>query len=102
MDYAVTPGYRNDLSAVWRVQVEEVAAESSAVQRLKPIRLQILPTRIKRFQAELLDPGDSDWGWVAEKIQTLSKEMGTHVKVVDGVADSEDLVGRMTRLEINI
>ena len=101
-DYAVTPGYRNDLSAVWRVQVEEVAAESSAIQRLKPIRLQILPTRIKRFQAELLDPGDSDWGWVAEKIQTLSKEMGTHVKVVDGVADSEDLVGRMTRLEINI
>ena len=113
-DYAVTTEYRNDLSAVWRLHVEDMAVDKGsaststvvpaegAAWRLKPIRLQILPTRIKRFQAELLDPGDSDWAWVTEKIRTLSAEMATHVKVVDGVADSEDMVGRMTRLEIDI
>lgn len=73
-DYAVTEKYRNDLSAVWRVTVEEAGRE-----RLRLRTLEVFPTRINRFQAELLNAKDPDHQWVCGKIARLSTEMGTTI-----------------------
>ena len=78
-DYALTPGFRNDLSAVWRVKLREEECNSDGTGRgpqLKLDRLEIFPTRIKHFQAQRLDPSDADHQWVCEKIATLSTEYG--------------------------
>lgn len=77
-DYAVTPGYRNDLSGIWRVTVEEQAtAESTRTLRLK--KLEMYPTKIDRFVARRLQPDESDCQWVREKLRDLSAEFGTTV-----------------------
>ena len=89
-DYAVDSGYRNDLSAIWRVSVDEVegGAETGAAEsqndkqtRLKLKRLEIFPTRIKSFQANLLEPSDPDHGWVRERITQLTRELGMQDKL---------------------
>jgi poly-gamma-glutamate capsule biosynthesis protein CapA/YwtB (metallophosphatase superfamily) len=74
-DYAVTPEYRNNLSAVWRVTV----AEGSYQKKLSLKRLEIFPTKIELFQARLLDAQDADHQWVANKLRALSKELGTEM-----------------------
>lgn len=79
-DYALTPEYRNDLSGIWQVQVEE--NESSGGLKLK--RLDVFPTKIDRFRARRLDAGEVDSEWVREKIKELSAEMGTHVEDGEG------------------
>ncbi|KAF2101768.1 putative polyglutamate biosynthesis protein [Rhizodiscina lignyota] len=71
-DYAINQSYRNDLSAIWRVTVEGKDQEGLHLKSLE-----IFPTRISRFQAELLDSNDPDHDWVREKITKLSGEMGT-------------------------
>jgi hypothetical protein len=80
-DYAVSEGYRNDLSAVWRVRVRETEKETERGLGLglKLERLEIFPTRIERFRATLLDPDDGDHVWVRKKIAGLSGEFGTVV-----------------------
>ena len=93
-DYAVNKEYRNDLSAVWRVEVQETETETGGAtegrkgkgKRLKPVRLCVYPTRITKFQAELLDSQDADWDFVAERVTTLSEEFGTVVRRVEGAA----------------
>ena len=92
-DYAVVPGgWRNDLSAVWRVTVREretgkgdvsynETSEKEKVREgegglLKLRRLEVFPTRIESFQARLLDAGDADHRWVRDKIVSLSRENG--------------------------
>ena len=74
-DYALTPEYRNDMSAVWQITV----VEQGSNRRLRPIKLEIFPSRIKHFQASLLDSRDPDHGWVREKLTALSGELGTSV-----------------------
>ncbi|KAI9685796.1 MAG: hypothetical protein M1820_010744 [Bogoriella megaspora] len=74
-DYALTPEYRNDLSAVWRVTVEEKGGEN-AKPSLALRRLEIFPTRIQRFRAHLLEGNDPDHEWVCRKITSLSEELG--------------------------
>ena len=71
-DYAITQEYRNDLSAIWRVIVE-----GDEQQRLRLKALEIFPTRIHRFQAEMLAPIDPDHDWVCQRIISLSQDMGT-------------------------
>lgn len=72
-DYAMVPEYRNDLSAVWRVNVIEDGPD------LKLDSLGIFPTRIKTFQAQRLELGEADFGWFRERLATLCSEFGTHV-----------------------
>ena len=73
-DYALTPEYRNDLSAVWRVNLTEEG------QCLKLHSLEIFPTRIKTFQAHRLHRNEADFGWLIEKLKKLCAELGTHVE----------------------
>ena len=77
-DYAVSPAYRNDLSAVWRVSIEEVdhAGDVNARTPLKLRRLDVYPTRIKDFQVNLLETKDPDHEWVKDKIISLSRANG--------------------------
>jgi poly-gamma-glutamate capsule biosynthesis protein CapA/YwtB (metallophosphatase superfamily) len=77
-DYAVTLGYRNDLSAIWRVIVEEFdQAEGVEEKRaLKLKRLEVYPTRIKDFQVNGLEAKNPDNEWVREKIFSLSRANG--------------------------
>ena len=73
-DYALTPEYRNDLSAVWRVNVVEDGA------RLKLDKLEVFPTRIKTFQAQRLTTDESDFAWLKGKLTALCAELGTRVE----------------------
>ncbi|KAK8217592.1 hypothetical protein M8818_001351 [Zalaria obscura] len=75
-DYAVTLGYRNDLSAVWRVTVEEIGAGGKG-NGLYLRKLEVFPTRIRHFQAEVLEPGDADHEFVREQVRSLSMELGS-------------------------
>ncbi len=65
-DYALDEEYRNNMSAVWRVDVEEDG------MKLKPKRLEVFPTVIRAFQAQRLDVGEKGHGWVCQKIRNLS------------------------------
>lgn len=67
-DYALTPEYRNDLSALWRVTVEEKGSG-----KLELAQLEVFPTRINRFQAEALEPSSADHEWVMDKVTNLSQ-----------------------------
>ena len=115
-DYAVVPGgWRNDLSAVWRVTVVETAAgdvsynetselaareamshyESGSSElerrtRLKLRRLEVFPTRIESFEARLLDPGEADHRWVRDTIVGLSRENG--MKELTGTGKEGQLI----------
>lgn len=82
-DYAVHADYRNDLGAVWRVFVREGDMESGR-NGLVLDRLEIFPTRIERFRAMLLGVGDRDHGWVRQKIEVLSLDLGTVVREETG------------------
>jgi poly-gamma-glutamate capsule biosynthesis protein CapA/YwtB (metallophosphatase superfamily) len=77
-DYALTPEYRNDLSAVWRVYVEEMdRAEAEEKKKGLTLRkLEVWPTRIKDFQVNLLETKDPDHEWVRNKITSLSHDNG--------------------------
>lgn len=75
-DYALTPEYRNDISAVWQI----IVIEESGNSRLRPVRLEIFPSRIKYFQAFLLDSRDTDHDWAREKLTALSREFGTRMR----------------------
>ena len=77
-DYALTPGYRNDLSAIWQVMVEE-SLDHTGEKSLRLKQLKILPTRIERFQAQALNSGDEDFRWVNDKIAKLSHDLGTTI-----------------------
>ena len=79
-DYALTPEYRNDLSAVWRVAVEENDGKGG----LKLKNLEVFPTKIDRFRARRLDASEPDSDWVRQKIKALSAELGTSVEMEEG------------------
>ncbi len=83
-DYAVTPGYRNDLSAIWQLTVSEAqdandSADSDNTCSIKLKSLEIHPTIIERFQARRLQPKERDNVWVCQKIKELSHELGTEI-----------------------
>jgi len=77
-DYVLHEEFRNDLGAVWRVIVQEEEVEGR--KGLRPVRLEICPTRIDKFRAMLLEPGDQDHIWVKRKITALSRDLGTQVR----------------------
>lgn len=72
-DYALVEQYRNDLSGIWRVIVEETDDGG----RLRPQRLEFYPTKIDRFMARRLLPNMDDSAWVRNKVVQLSAEFGT-------------------------
>jgi len=80
-DYAVVPGYRNDLSAVWRVSVEN--NNTRAKGRLVVKRLEIFPTIIEQFRVRLLEANEADSKWTRKKIIDLSTELGSGVQIQD-------------------
>ena len=81
-DYALVPEYRNDLSGIWRVLVEEISNDGSAGLKLK--KLEIHPTKIDRFVARRLYSNERDCDWVRERIRDLSAELGTAVEIESG------------------
>lgn len=76
-DYAVNAKFRNDLSAIWRVEVQK--SEGAEGRRLRVRRLEVFPSRIKRFQANLLDKADTDHEWVKRRFGMLCEGFGTEV-----------------------
>jgi poly-gamma-glutamate capsule biosynthesis protein CapA/YwtB (metallophosphatase superfamily) len=82
-DYALTPEYRNDLSAIWRVTVEKPAdSDSGGSVRLK--QLDIYPTKIDKFMARRLESKEPDCDWVRERIRDLSAGLGTEILLETG------------------
>lgn len=80
-DYAVKQDYRNDLGATWRVTVREGKSNiDDGRERLSLHTLEVFPTRIKHFQANLLDVRDADHAWVRDKVTQLSGALGTPVQ----------------------
>jgi poly-gamma-glutamate capsule biosynthesis protein CapA/YwtB (metallophosphatase superfamily) len=77
-DYALTPGFRNDLSAIWQVTVEETTNESEG-KPLKLKELKVYPTKIERFAARALESQEDDFQWVNDKVAMLSGELSTTV-----------------------
>jgi poly-gamma-glutamate capsule biosynthesis protein CapA/YwtB (metallophosphatase superfamily) len=77
-DYALTPGYRNDLSAIWQVTVEEAMKEPEG-RSLRLKKLKVYPTKIERFAARVLESREDDFRWVNDKVATLSGELNTTV-----------------------
>lgn len=72
-DYAVTQGYRNDLSALWSLTVEETEPRN-----LELVSLEVHPNRIENFQSKILDMKDPDHGWLVETIIGRSRsDFGT-------------------------
>ena len=79
-DYALTPEYRNDISGIWRVTVEESSgAGDKGSLSLK--KLEMFPTKIDRFMARRLGNSEVDFDWVCGKIKKLSADLGTAVEV---------------------
>lgn len=86
-DYAVNERFRNDLSAAWSVSVRESDSQGKSGTggkegdggKLEITKLDVFPNRIKTFQANLLEPTDTDHQWVTRKFRELCKEMGTQV-----------------------
>lgn len=89
-DYALNAEYRNDLGAVWRVTVREREIPTGkmgereggqeTVTVLALQRLEIFPTRIEKFQVNLLPKEDVDHVWVKETVTRLSRDLGTTVR----------------------
>ena len=84
-DYALTPDYRNDLSAIWRVTVADPSMQ--AEKKLVVKNLEIFPTRIKNFQTHLLETKDPDHEWVLSKVATLSHDLGYDGLISKGEAN---------------
>ena len=81
-DYALVPDFRNDLSGVWSVVVEEgESGGEGGGGGLKLKRLEVHPTKCEPFVTRLLRPEEPDSQWVRERIRLLSAEMGTDVKL---------------------
>ncbi|EED23000.1 polyglutamate biosynthesis protein, putative [Talaromyces stipitatus ATCC 10500] len=71
-DYALNKEFRNDLGALYRVIVKE----EMGAKKVKPVRLEIFPTKITHFQAYLLrHKGDKDHDWVVDTITRLTNEL---------------------------
>ncbi|KAL9097677.1 MAG: hypothetical protein Q9165_000003 [Trypethelium subeluteriae] len=87
-DYALTPGYRNDLSAVWRITVNDMK-QTPDKHDLVPTKLEVFPTRIKSFQAQLLNKEDNDHSWVCDKIRSLSQDLSSTISASVGEEDRQ-------------
>ncbi|KAF2149415.1 putative polyglutamate biosynthesis protein, partial [Myriangium duriaei CBS 260.36] len=78
-DYAVVDGgWRNDLSALWRLNVREM--KSCEQTRLAVSNIEVFPNRIQNFVAHRLDAGDKDHKWVLDKVRHLSSGFGTRAR----------------------
>lgn len=70
-DYALVASHRNDLSAVWRVNLGQFE------DRVKPVSLEVFPTKIVHFQAMRLGVDDPDHAWTCHKLRMLSADLGS-------------------------
>lgn len=71
-DYATIKEYRNDLSALWQETVQE-----NEDGHLQLAWMRVFPTRIKRYQVQLLDKSDQDYKWACTCISKLSERFDT-------------------------
>ncbi|CAF0739001.1 unnamed protein product [Adineta steineri] len=72
-DYAIDKQYRNDLSALFRLNL---SISSSNLDNKKSIHLHslsIFPVRCSNFQVNRLEKEDTDWIWIQQKLLQLSK-----------------------------
>jgi len=79
-DYAVDPGWRNDLSAAWRVTVSEKDQNDKRGGGLEVRKLEVFPNRISLFHANLLSAEDEDHKWIERKFRALCTALGTKVE----------------------
>ncbi|KAF2462965.1 polyglutamate biosynthesis protein [Lindgomyces ingoldianus] len=75
-------GYRNNISAIWRVTVEKSEEEDRGKLVVK--KLQVFPSCIKRFQVNLLEQHDTDHRWALGKFRELTGAFGTKVEKAVG------------------
>lgn len=80
-DYALTPEYRNDLSAVWRVSLRDEG------NFLSLAKLEVFPTKIKRFQAHQVLREDEDYDWFHKKFKALCEGFDTVIENEIGTND---------------
>jgi poly-gamma-glutamate capsule biosynthesis protein CapA/YwtB (metallophosphatase superfamily) len=73
-DYAVDPHLRNDLSALFVVEVRPPAIES----------VEIIPVRIEDRQVALTPPHGTDHDWFVERFTARCAELGTAVRADAG------------------
>ena len=66
-DYALNEQYRNDLSAIFQLNI---SFKESQLIELHSIS--IFPTRCEHFQVNQLNFNDKDWKWIKEKLIELS------------------------------
>lgn len=92
-DYAINEEFRNDLGALYRVIVQEQEDGGGGV---RPVRLEVFPTRITHFQAHLLqhrEHGDGDHDWVVNTITRLTGElMGSECECGHDEITKKDIV----------
>lgn len=79
-DYAVSPGYRNNLSAVWRVTLRENEDAREGERRLSLKTLEVFPSKIHLFRACVLDKKEAEHEWVVEKVRGLSMNLQTRME----------------------
>jgi poly-gamma-glutamate capsule biosynthesis protein CapA/YwtB (metallophosphatase superfamily) len=78
-DYAVDAGFRNDVSAVWRVVLGAKEGDGEGWKGVSVKRLEVYPTRCRRFVTGFLEESERDYEWIRGKIKSLSAEFGTEV-----------------------
>ncbi|CAF1653341.1 unnamed protein product [Adineta ricciae] len=71
-DYAIDEQYRNDLSALFRLNLSISTSESDQSKFVSIHSLSIYPTRCSNFQVNRLDHDDADWKWIKDKLTELS------------------------------
>jgi len=69
-DYAVDPDFRNDLGFAYFLNFEGSKFSS----------IELLPTRVKCFQTNILGAGTEDYEWLVDKMAELSADFGTVIK----------------------
>jgi poly-gamma-glutamate capsule biosynthesis protein CapA/YwtB (metallophosphatase superfamily) len=79
-DYAINEQFRNDLSALFRVNLLVNSKESKSIELQS---LSVFPTRCANFQVNRLKRDESDWYWIKEKLIELSDVKGRTWRVED-------------------
>ncbi|KAF2767073.1 putative polyglutamate biosynthesis protein [Teratosphaeria nubilosa] len=90
-DYALVKDFRNDLSGIWQVRVEQDFRDEDG-GKLRLTRLEMFPTKIDRFQVRRLMADEPDTAWIADRIRGLSADVGTQVQVDDREGDLKLIV----------
>jgi hypothetical protein len=77
-DYAIDEEFRNNLSALYLVEMSTNKQESKK-QGMEIKRVFLYPIKCENMQMNLLATDDEDFWWIAKHIQILSEKMGNRI-----------------------